>query len=234
LAGVLTVLCCGVPGTTFWTVAVSHGPEGADCPACAVTGFLNSGPLGYGLVADRLEFDHVLCAERRPQLRRQAEQIRNDMDGTMAGADAGYYNAETENLITTQRDEGDRATLAPHVYLVYMTRDENNQPGQWYIDAGVWTFHVVHRDGWQVCQLDTPNICTQVVICDPAQRITPSSSPSPSGPGFFSPVPCSTADPFRAYHHCPSESPTPTPTAPTNGRDRQPSPTSTPTPQVPG
>ncbi len=43
LAGVVTVPCCGVPGTTFWTFAVSHGPEGADCPACRATLRINIG-----------------------------------------------------------------------------------------------------------------------------------------------------------------------------------------------
>ncbi len=207
----LAVLADQRPGW-FWTFAVSHGPQGADCPGCAVLDYFGDGPLGLGLTTDPWKFDELLCAERRTQLRHQAQQIRQTMDSVIADAKTGYYQAEAEDTVNSEVDNGSRATVAPHVYLVYMTRDQNDQPQRWPIDAGRWAFHVVHRDGWQVCQVDTPNICREIVICDPADR-RPIPSPSASTPAdpldpgqWESRQPCAPLDPLRQLHNCPSNS----------------------------
>ncbi len=107
---------------------MSHRPQGADCPGCAVLDYFGDGPLGLGLTADPWKFDELLCAERRTQLRHQAQQIRQTMDGVIADTKTRYYQAEPEDTVNSEVDNGNRATVTPHVYPVYLTRDENDRP----------------------------------------------------------------------------------------------------------
>ena len=77
-------------------------------------------------------------------------------------------------------------------------------------DVGTWTFTMTHSDGWQVCGLQTPELCDTYLNCTHgAAPSGPSPSPSPSGLlSNLDPLQrCGPKDPFREYHDCPSPTP---------------------------
>jgi hypothetical protein len=205
LLGVLLAVPCA-PAGWFWTYAVSHGPEGAQCPECAVLVYLDSGPLGGGIGADSAEFDAVLCSGRRGELRRQAAMIR-DQARIMEDGRLSYSRTEYNGSTTTLISGG--ATVRRGVYFMYLWTPSSGNGGAWDMDAGTWTFHLVNSDGWQVCDVDTPDICAQVFVCDPTKR-QPLPSPTPSNDDplgrLRSGLPCQPFDPLRQWHACPSDS----------------------------
>jgi len=106
----------GAPAGWFWTFAVSHGPDGAQCPECAVVAYLDAGPLGGEVGADIPKFDAVLCAGRRDELRRQAQTIR-DQARIMEDDQLSYFRTEYHGSTTTLTRDG--ATVRRGVYFMY-------------------------------------------------------------------------------------------------------------------
>jgi hypothetical protein len=166
--------------------------------------------LGGAFRPDTAEFDAVLCPGRRNELRRQAQMIR-DQARIMEDDQLSYFRTEYNGSTTTLT--GDGATVRRGVYFMYAWAPTNrNAGGTWDIDAGTWTFHLTNSDGWQVCGVDTPDMCTQVFVCDPSKRRpVPSTTPSDDDPlgRLRSALPCQPLDPFREWHNCPSDSPVP-------------------------
>lgn len=207
---VMLVALPGAPAGWFWTFAVSHGPDGAQCPECAVLAYLDAGPLGGDVGANSAEFDAVLCVGRRDELRRQAQTIRDEAR-VLEDGQLRYFRTEYNGSTTTVTAGGQQATVRRGVYFVYARAATSGNAGAtWDVDAGTWTFHLIDSDGWQVCGVDTPDICTQVFVCDPAKRRpVPSPSPSDDDPlgRLRSALPCQPLDPLREWHHCPLSEP---------------------------
>jgi hypothetical protein len=78
----------------------------------------------------------------------------------------------------------------------------------WRYDLGDWMFAVVEDDGWRVCGVDAPQLCGEVLNCDPR---TPTLSASPTEEDLLQHpremLPCGPRDPFRERRNCPSASP---------------------------
>jgi hypothetical protein len=144
IAGIVALLCCGLPAGGFWTFAVNHGPSGETCPSCAVIGYFSTGPLG-GYTTDRVAFEGVLCGGQRGQLESQAEQIASDVHRATAGTSWGLLRADSYH----EKIESERGvtTLTGDVVFTFV-----GTGGYLDADAHNWTFTLRHHDGWQDLQ----------------------------------------------------------------------------------
>ncbi|GAA5187761.1 hypothetical protein GCM10023322_36810 [Rugosimonospora acidiphila] len=201
----------------FDTFAVSHAPNGVGSPEAAVYAYFSSGPIGgqFGGGADELAA--VLCESRRTQLRDQAQRIADDIHRSAAGGVVSFFGVDSSGGVPVVT--GDRATLTEPVTLSFAYVDPQPAGAVFDdVDAGAWTFHLVNSDGWQVCEVDAPQLCGKVLACDHAAAGAPTDSPtaSPSPSPAWDPLaplrsklPCQPGDPLRSLRACPSASGTP-------------------------
>jgi hypothetical protein len=202
LGALSLVLLCGIPVSAFGLFAVERGPTGADCPECAVTTYLASAPFaGYG--SDQLTFGRVLCDGRRDDLQRQADLMARD---ARAVSSSWQKVSSRDELVSV---DGAKATVTARVSLdVEAGQHQSAGVTTWRYDLGSWTFAVVEDDGWRICAVDAPRLCSEVLNCD-APVPTPSVSPTEEDP-LQHPremLPCGPRDPFRERRNCPSASP---------------------------
>lgn len=212
VVAVAGVLLRAMPTGTFATFAVDYGPTGQANPGAAVNAYFESGPLGgfggLGRAADSIDFDGVLCASRRDQLRRQAAAFARDLDRP------GVLRIEplAGDQVTIH---GDTATVVDRIQV----SATDGTPGStltYHSTPVIWTFQTVD-DGWRVCQVDAPAICGSLLRCNATPDSTtppsPSASPSDDLPGSVREMlPCGPRDPFRDIRRpgeCLSASPSP-------------------------
>jgi hypothetical protein len=179
-----------VPAGSFLTFAVDHGVGGAANPGAAVNIYFLSGPMGgfggFGRADDSIDFDRVLCDERRDELHEQAASFAATLDRPR------FQEIEAFDDQVTMA--GDRATVVTQVQVSFAGSDPNRIIT--YTSKPVpWTFHTVNVDGrWRVCQVDAPPICGTLINCNPAPAVPATATPSPSpSPSSF---PSATTDPI--------------------------------------
>ena len=197
------LVVCG--GTTvfglWWRFGVDHERATSTCATCAVDQFLSAGPLG-GLTADQQRFDDVTCGSQRSTLSAQMQDIAASVQRATGGTPWSLGRTEVASSTT----EGN--SIRAEVHLVF---GRSGTADTLSTDVGTWTFIMSHSDGWQVCGLQTPELCDAYLNCD--HQTSPSAEPSPSDSGLLRNLDplqrCGPKDPFRQYHDCPSQSPTP-------------------------
>jgi hypothetical protein len=200
----------------------------ANCP---------SGPNAdlYAGIHDDAAFDQLLCDDQ-PRAAFDAWWNRSRHYQIAIGLDFGYPDQWTNTVdgkpapdpLPGQID-GSQATIAVTVELkaAFRIGGPDDQAHPMRVDKAdeTWNVHLQHQTfgGWKVCRIDVPN-----PIKDHPASLDPKPSPTPSptddlGRGqLASSLPCGPLDPFRQYHHCPSDSPSPsqgptTPPSPTPG-----------------
>jgi hypothetical protein len=198
LGAVAALLLCGVPAGALWTFGVDYGEPGAVCPECAVTTYLSAAPFA-AFAHDDLRFDRVLCDARRGELRRQADAMAHDVQ---AVGETWRKVSSADERVTA---EGDRATVTARVSLdVGVDGTRSVGVTTWRYEWGAWTFSLVEDAGWQVCGVDAPQLCGEILNCEGS---TPTPSASPTEEDLLQHpremLPCGPRDPLRERRRCP-------------------------------
>jgi hypothetical protein len=197
----LIVVCGGTAVfELWWNFGVDHTRASSTCASCAVDQFLASGPIG-GLTSNAERFNESTCGSQRPVLTQQMQSIATSVDRATTGTPWSLARTEVGASDTSG------SSINAHVRLIF---GRSGSTETLATDVGTWTFTMTHSDGWQVCGLQTPELCDTYLNCT---HDSAPSGPSPSPSGLLSNLDplqrCGPKDPFREYHDCPSPPPTP-------------------------
>lgn len=142
--------------------------KGAPCPTCAVSEYL------WNVMDDPIRLRNFLCQDRRDELASQAQQWRSAYQSAL---DLWQETLELESTVGQDHINGDTATVTTPV--IHIHRNHWSKGNEVVSSKQVpWHFDLVNEDGWRVCAVQVPDVCTQLIHCDQAAAIPP-ASPTP-------------------------------------------------------
>lgn len=146
--------------------------KGALCPTCAIDEYI------WNVLDEPIRLRNALCADRRDELDQQARSWR---DTYHAALNRWQLTARLDIAAPTHKEVNEnRANVT---MPVAHTHDNHWRIGGIASRKEVpWHFELVNDNGWRVCAVTLPNVCTQLTICDgpPPTPSPTTATPSPA------------------------------------------------------